>query len=307
VSATGRQSPPLGMLRRFRELPGAGRIALLWEFLTLPATAYFLLSNPLIDRTYGLSWRKQLTLAFRMWRTTSRVTTTTSYKAHLAMAAKLFQVPREVKGVVVECGCFRGGSTANLSLACDLAGRELVVYDSFEGLPPPKGNDKYAKASQTGGLSAGLDLVKRNVARYGVVERCEFRKGWFHETLPKHTERIVLAFLDVDYQSSLDECVRNLWPRLIQRGYLFTDEYVLTDYCALFWSERYWRENFDSTPPGLIGSGSGVGVGQYYLGPWAEMVCGPPVAQSPTSIAYTRKDFSGYWDYDPDATPAESD
>ena len=40
-----------------------------------------------------------------------------------------------MEGVVVECGCFLGGSTANLSLVCEVVGRELIVYDSFEGLP----------------------------------------------------------------------------------------------------------------------------------------------------------------------------
>ena len=116
---------------------------------------------------------------------------------------------------------------------------------------------------------------------------------------------IVLAFLDVDYQASLDDCIRNLWPHLTDRGYVFIDEYVLTDYCALFWSERYWRTHFDATPPGLIGAGSGVGVGQYYLGPFEEWNWGTEVPQSPTSVAYTRKDFSGYWGYYPDSEQPE--
>ena len=64
---------------------------------------------------------------------------------------------------MVECGCFLGGSTANLSLVCDIVGRELIVYDSFEGLPPPEADDKYAKAEATGFLRAELELVKRNV------------------------------------------------------------------------------------------------------------------------------------------------
>jgi hypothetical protein len=46
---------------------------------------------------------------------------------------------------------------------------------------------------------------------------------------------------DVDYQASLDAYVRNLWPQLTERGYVFIDEFVLLDHCALFWSERYWR------------------------------------------------------------------
>jgi macrocin-O-methyltransferase TylF-like protien len=271
----------------------APRLQKLWETLTFPPTVLFLLLNPHIDPAYGITWRKKIQLALRMLRTTRRVQTATSYKAHLAMATKLLQVPAAVSGAVVECGSFLGGSTANLSLVCDLVGRELIIYDSFEGLPAPRGNDEYAKESQTGYLRADLDLVKANVRTYGAIDRCRFRKGWFEDTLPSHTEPIVLAFIDVDYQASLDDCIRHLWPLLTERGYVFIDEYVLLDYCALFWSEDYWRTNFDTTPPGLIGAGSGVGVGQYYLGPLEEW----HAPQDPTSVAYTRKDFSGYWGY----------
>ena len=68
----------------------------------------------------------------------------------------------------------------------------------------------------------------------------------------------------------------------------------------LFWSERYWRTHFDATPPGLI-SGPGSGVGRWpgsHLGPFEErQVWGTEVPQSPTSVAYTRKDFSGHWSF----------
>jgi O-methyltransferase len=295
------------MRRWLAQLRGAlpPRLARLWETLTFPPTVFYLLFDPRIDPGYSLTWPRKLRLAYRMWRTTRGVYTGTSYKAHLAMAVKLLEIPPEVEGTVVECGSYLGGSTANLSLACDVVERDLIVYDSFEGLPPPSENDQYAKPDATGFLRAEMDVVRDNVRRFGAIERCSFRKGWFSDTLPQHTEPIVLAFLDVDYQASLDDCIRNLWPHLTDRGYVFIDEYVLTDYCALFWSERYWRTHFDATPPGLIGAGSGVGVGQYYLGPFEEWNWGTEVPQSPTSIAYTRKDFSGYWGYYPDSEQPE--
>ena len=64
-----------------------------------------------------------------MFRNTRRITTGTSYRAHLAVAAKLFLLPPSVPGAVVEYGCWKGGSTANLSLICDVVGRDLIVYD----------------------------------------------------------------------------------------------------------------------------------------------------------------------------------
>lgn len=303
-SATNPAKSRRERVRDWRTVFLPNRLARVWSAATLPAAVLYLLWSHRIDPAYRLTWAKRVRLGWRMWKTTRGVWTGTSYKAHLAMAVKLLEIPPDVEGVVVECGCYVGGSTANLSLACEAAGRELIVYDSFEGLPEPTGNDEYARQAQTGFLRGDLEVVKANVARYGRIERCSFRKGWFSDTLPGHTEPIVLAFLDVDYQASLDDCIRNLWPHLAERGYVFTDEYIFTEFCALFWSERYWRETFDVEPPGLIGSGSGIGVGQFYLGPSDEW----NYAHDPGSVAYTRKDLCGHWSYDPDATtPPDED
>jgi hypothetical protein len=264
-----------------------------YHALSLPLTALFLLYNRRIHASYAMTWRKKFALAFKMRRATRKIQSGTSYKAHLAMAAKLLEIPPRLKGAVVECGCWMGGSTACLSLVCDIVGRELIVYDSFEGLPAAEPGDKYASPLGEGYLRADLEAVRDNVRRYGAIERCTFRKGWFRDTLPRHTEPIVLAFLDVDYEASMYDCVVNLWPHLTEQGYVFMDEYTRIDYCAIFFSERFWREQFDAPPPGLMGTGTGVGVGQYFLGP----LKGRPMIQAPTSVAYTRKDFYGRWDY----------
>src|SRR4029078_11631501 len=40
---------------------------------------------------------------------------------------------------------------------------------------------------------------------------------------------------------------------------------------SCFWSEKYWMTHFQRTPPGLIGSGVGLALGEYYIGPWSEI------------------------------------
>jgi O-methyltransferase len=274
-----------------------------WECVTDPAAAFFILSSPRVHPAYRMTVARKAKLAWRMRRTTRKVVTGSSWRAHLAMAAKLLEIPPEVEGVVVECGAFQGGSTANLSLVCDIVGRDLIVYDSFEGLPPPTPGDRIANVWGTGMWAGSLDAVQRHVRRYGAIDRCTFRKGWFADTLPQHTERVVLCYLDVDYQASLHDCLTNLWPKLVDdKGYLFVDDYPLLELCALFWSETYWKRYFDSAPPGLIGSGSGVALGHFYLGPFPE----PLPAHRAGSVGYTRKDQSGLWDFFPDAAPRAS-
>ncbi len=137
------------------------------------------------------------------------------------------------------------------------------------------------------------------MTRYGVIERCQFRKGWFSDTLGGHTEPIVAAYLDVDHQASMHECLLGLWPHLVNSGYVFVDEYTRLDYCAVFFSERYWRTYFDRPPPGMMGAGTGVAVGQYFVGPYRWK---PPI-QKPQSFGWTRKDFYAEWDYLPGKPP----
>ena len=272
-----------------------------YPLLSLPATTFFLFSTARVRPEYGLTWGKAFRLALRMYRNTRKVETGTSYRAHLAMTAKLLEIPRTVDGDVIECGCFRGGSTVNLSLACELVDRQLIVYDSFEGFPPAQPGDRYG--GNPGAFRADLEEVRENVRSYGRLDRCTFRKGFFGDTLPNHDRPIVLCFLDVDMQGSLWDCVVNLWPHLTDRGFMFIDEYTLLDYSALFFSERFWRERFDRPPPGLIGAGSGVALGQHYLGPLSE-----DNWYLSEGVAYTRKDFRGDWTFYPeegaaDATP----
>ena len=268
--------------------------------LTLPLTVWFLFTSRNIHPSYGMGWGRLLRLAFRLHANTTKVFTGTSYRAHLAILAKLLEVPPDVDGVVVECGCYLGGSTVNLSLICKALGRKLIVYDSFEGLPEGDANDRFATPQAAGFLRGPLEEVRANVEAFGAVDVCEFRKGWFADTLPRHTEPIVACSLDVDWQLSIHQCLVHLWPHLTEQGYVFTDDYPVLDLCAVFFSEEFWRREFDRTPPGLVGAGTGVGMGQYFVGPWTSMG-GSPVypLQTPASVAYTRKDFSGSWDYRP--------
>jgi O-methyltransferase len=269
----------------------------LYYVLTVPVAVFFILSSRSIHPAYRMSpWRK-CWLGLRMFHNTIRIQTGTSYKSHLAMALKILETPPEVLGDVVECGTWKGGSAANLSLVCRIVGRKLRIYDSFEGLPAGLPDDREAKHYQKGDYCGTLDDVRSNLERYGAIECCELVQGWFDATLPDLNGPVLLAFLDVDLEASLHVCVRYIWPQLVERGFIFIDEFVGLDYCALFYSERYWKTYFDRTPPGLIGAGSGLPLGEYYLGPFAERAEHP--LQHANAGAYTRKDFSGHWTYFP--------
>lgn len=266
--------------------------------LSVPFSIAFLLCSSRIHPHYKLTWWRKWLLGFRMFRNKHSIRPSgTSFKTLLAIALKILEAPPEQPGIIVECGTWKGGSAASLSLVCRIAGRKLYVFDSFEGLPAPVKDDREGVHYRAGDFLGSLDEVKRNIARYGDIDCCVFVKGWFSQTLPTLKEPVLLAYLDVDLEASLHDCVRYLWPRLVTGGYIFIDEAVSLDYCALFYSERWWGEYFRADPPGLIGAGSGLALGEYYVGPWNER--GEHPLQHATGSGYTRKGMSGTWKYFP--------
>jgi hypothetical protein len=97
-----------------------------WFAVTYLPAVLFILSS---DR-HELGTLRKLWVGWRMLRTTVRVQAGTGPKTHLAMALKILETPRSVEGVVVECGAWKGASTANLSVACKIAGRRWLCSTS---------------------------------------------------------------------------------------------------------------------------------------------------------------------------------
>jgi hypothetical protein len=274
-----------------------------YNFLSAPLAIFFLTYSRKIHAEYGMNWPRRMWLGVRYWRNFSRVRSGTNWRAHLVMAMKLLEISPKVPGAVVECGCWKGGATVNLSLICKITGRELKVYDSFEGLPPPTPGDPIAERSFRNGFIPGvfggaLEEVRENVRQYGAIDVCSFHKGWFKDTLPHHEGPIAMAFWDVDFYASLHDCLLNLWPSIIDRGFVFLDEYRDVPYCSVFYSEKYWSKYFSCAPPGLVGIGTGVQVGMYYTDPSIGM--GVPRLQGGESIGYCRKGDRAIWEYYPD-------
>jgi O-methyltransferase len=182
-------------------------------------------------------------------------------------------VPKGAAGSVVEAGCYVGGSTANLSLVCAMTGRKLIVFDSFAGLPEPKEYDRWHHdfhAGHTdvyykGRFAAAREVVERNVAKYGDIGACEFRAGYYNETMPSVKEPVVMAFLDVDLIDSLKPCLIGLWPNLVPGCRIYTHEAGNLAFISLYFDQAWWREVLNEDAPGFVGSGVGLPLGMHPL------------------------------------------
>lgn len=207
------------MTVRLRRLPGAARVS--WVLLPFVASLRGLrgLTSP---------WRA-LRLAWRFGRVERFVPCPHSVD-ELARIARAIGQRRHADGDVVECGCFKGGSTARLSLVCRELRRKLVVFDSFEGLPEPGARDTHHQIARPrrfvrGEYRGTLEEVRANVSEHGDLEVCEFVPGWFATTMADSTpEQVLVAFVDADLVASTRDALERLWPRLVAGGIIFVHD-----------------------------------------------------------------------------------
>lgn len=150
---------------------------------------------------------------------------------------------RNIQGSVVECGVWRGGSSMAAALALlqeKNPGRDLYLFDTFEGMTPPTDVDKTVdgKLAQTylnndpekKGVwcVAGLEDVQENMASTGYpTDRVHYIKGPVEETIPAQSPKgpIALLRLDTDWYESTRHELVHLFPQLVPGGVLIIDDY----------------------------------------------------------------------------------
>lgn len=180
----------------------------------------------------------------------------------LEFLAAVLTLPETVEGCIVEAGCYKGGSAAKFSLAASMVRRELVLFDSFAGLPDASGDTgghsifgrKVAFAE--GDWCGTLAEVQANVARFGDPAPCRFVPGWFEETLPRFRGPIAAAFLDVDLASSTRTCLKHLYPLLSPGGWLFSHDGHLQPVVEVYADRGFWEQEVGCPQPEILGLGT---------------------------------------------------
>lgn len=168
----------------------------------------------------------------------------------LQVASAILSSPSDLGGCVVEAGSYKGGSAAKLSLACKLAQREMVVFDSFAGFPEDAGfQPEFSKQNLCGSLAE----VKNNIARFGCIDSCQFVEGWFKDTLPNFKRKISVIYLDVDLASSTKVCLSYLYPLLEEKGTLFSHDGDFAPVIDVFDDDRFWKNEVGFKKPLIIG------------------------------------------------------
>lgn len=276
-------------------------VARLYRLALIVLTAPVIFAEYLDPQTgdeYDVGLLDKSRLIVQMMRNNARITTGSTFLEHLVIATRILKLPADTEGAIVECGCYKGGSTANLSLVAGLCDRSLHVFDSFEGMPTPSEDDRthvlvesrerhtYAENS----WRASVEEVRTNVSKYGDPTTCTLHAGYFEDSLPDFDEQCALIFLDVGLRESAETCIENLWPLLVDDGYLFTHDVKHMEISTLFFDTEWWRDHLRAEPPGLVGAGNGLGL---HPGPNGFTSLLGYIVKNPEGVAFEQVEENG--------------
>jgi O-methyltransferase len=131
-----------------------------------------------------------------------------------------------VPGAVVECGVLDGGTAALMAFGTAGSGREIHLFDSWEGLPAT--SEKDGQATMWAGEVVGSQ--KRVISIFKTLNinpsRVTFHRGWFEETFPKaRIDQIALLHIDADFYDSVRLALFTWEPHVSPGGYIQIDDY----------------------------------------------------------------------------------
>jgi O-methyltransferase len=169
-------------------------------------------------------------------------TMTSPEKLFALILATRHVVRHKIPGDVVECGVWRGGSmqaVAKTLLELDATDRDLYLFDTFEGMPPPtpedlrqdgqRAQDMLARTTKDNPVwaVAGLEDVQDGMSKVGYPqERIHYVPGMVEDTTPGQApDQISILRLDTDWYASTKHELEHLYSRLSPGGVLLLDDY----------------------------------------------------------------------------------
>lgn len=132
----------------------------------------------------------------------------------------------DLPGDVVELGCNVGVTSGHIKrfLSEAKTGKELHVYDSFEGLPPKTPEDG-ATPCEKGAAAVTEEAFKKTFTDAG-VELPVINKGFFGD-IPddRYPEKICFAFFDGDFYGSIMDSFKKVFNKMVPGGIILIHDY----------------------------------------------------------------------------------
>lgn len=232
------------------------------SFIDLFAEMYYVLSFLCKRKLNKTGFLQRLSIIKRFYRISWDIDCRHTQGEMFDVVSSILSMPKDIKGCIVEAGTFKGGSAAKYSIAAKISDRQLVIFDSFEGMPNNVEahekniyGDNIKGYFNKGEYCGALEEVKNNIRKYGDIEVCKFIKGWFDGTMSKYSEKIAIIFMDVDLASSTKTCIKYLYPLLSPGGALYSQDGAFPLVIDVFKDKSFWENQIGCQMPYIEGLG----------------------------------------------------
>ncbi len=145
--------------------------------------------------------------------------------------------------VVIEAGCWNGGSSAKFSLICQKIGYQLRVYDSFQGVEPMSLEAKANNYDFSGEYAATQESVINNIKKYGELSVCTFYPGWFADTLAAKpvTVPVRAVYIDCDLAKGTQEVLQGVSQSLASDVCIFSQDFHIKPVREALLNPEMWQ------------------------------------------------------------------
>lgn len=161
----------------------------------------------------------------------------------LGALARVVQA-RGVSGDFVECGTYKGGSSAYIlsQLSDDT---NAWLYDSFQGMPEVRDVDGLEAKQWEGACVAKPADVSEVLEKTGVdLGRVTIREGWFAETFQQALPtQIKYLHIDADWYDSVLLALETFYPLVVPGGVIVLDDFGHWEGCRHAFYEYCNRAN----------------------------------------------------------------
>lgn len=205
--------------------------------------------------------------------------TMTSVNNQLQLIQAVRYIARaSIPGCFVECGVWRGGSSMAIAMALEQEGelnRDIYLFDTFEGMPPPNEKDSRFDGTDANTLLiqdpqkqgyiwavAGLEEVQSNIFSAGYPkDKIHLIKGPVEKTLLNEPSKgqVALLRLDTDWYESTKCEMEHFFPRVAPGGIVIFDDFgywqgarrAVEEYFGAT-GEKYFLHRIDETARLLV-------------------------------------------------------
>jgi len=186
----------------------------------------------------ALPWQLQII------KSVQSVTMTSPERIFALINAVVYVCENEIPGDFVECGVWKGGSSAAIArtlVHLGVTDRKLWMYDTFDGMSQPTESDVDLLGQTAGQLleqqniaestsvwcRSPLDEVKATMNATGYsVDQIQFVPGRVEDTLPQQSpNQVALLRLDTDWYESTKCELEILFPNMSAGAVLIVDDY----------------------------------------------------------------------------------